>query len=110
MAILVLLVIHWYTSLFFQSVFHHRYSAYGIFTMSKAWERVFYVGCFIAQGSSYISAFAYGILHRLHHAHTDTHEDPHSPQNSHNLLMMMWDTRNNYINIYKGVTPVDEKY
>ena len=110
MEILILLITHWYVSLFFQSVFHHRYAAHGIFTMSRGWEKVFYVGCYLSQGSSYISAYAYGILHRLHHAHTDTKEDPHSPVNSPNMLMMLWHTRNNYINIYLGKTTVDEKY
>src|SRR5690606_32857221 len=69
-----------------------------------------YIGCYLSQGSSYISANAYGILHRLHHAHADTPEDPHSPHNSRNVLTMMWDTRNNYINVYNGKTIVDEKY
>lgn len=110
MVIFAFLVIHWYVSLFFQSVFHHRYSAHGIFTMSKTWEKIFYIGCFISQGSSYISANAYGKMHRLHHAHTDTPLDPHSPVNSSNMLLMMWDTRNNYIDIFKGKTTVDERY
>src|SRR5688500_5776147 len=79
MAIVFLLIIHWYSSLFFQSVFHHRYAAHAMFTMTKGWEKAFYIGCYLTQGSSYISAYAYGIMHRLHHAHTDTIEDPHSP-------------------------------
>jgi stearoyl-CoA desaturase (delta-9 desaturase) len=110
MLIVFLLAIHWYTSLFFQSVFHHRYAAHGMFTMSKSWEKAFYVGCFLSQGSSYISAYAYGVLHRLHHAHTDTKEDPHSPGNSSNLLAMMWQTRKAYNDIYFGKIPVDHKY
>lgn len=110
MIILIFFIIHWYSSLFFQSVFHHRYAAHGLYTMSKFWERVFYVGCFITQGSSYISARAYGILHRLHHAHTDEPSDPHSPSNDPNLFMMMWNTRNNYYAIYKNRTEVPDKY
>jgi stearoyl-CoA desaturase (delta-9 desaturase) len=110
MAILIFLVLHWYTSLFFQSVFHHRYAAHNAFTMSRGWERVFYVGCLITQGSSYISAYAYGIMHRLHHAHTDTADDPHTPHYTRNALHMMWVTRNNYFNIFIGKTPVAEKY
>jgi stearoyl-CoA desaturase (delta-9 desaturase) len=110
MIIIAFIIIHWYVSLFFQSIFHHRYAAHGFFTMSKFWERVFYIGCFISQGSSYISANAYGKMHRMHHAHTDTPEDPHSPKNSSNMLMMMWDTRNNYINVYSGKTEVHERF
>lgn len=110
MAVLVFIVVHWYLSLFFQSVFHHRYAAHGMFTMSKGWEKVFYIGCFLTQGTSYISAYTYGLMHRLHHAHTDTPEDPHSPHNSSNMFTMMWDTRNSYQRLYLGKTPVDEKY
>ncbi|HYD22910.1 MAG TPA: acyl-CoA desaturase [Flavipsychrobacter sp.] len=110
MAILLLLIIHWYASLFFQSVFHHRYAAHGLFTMSRGWERTFFVGCFITQGSSYISAHTYGIMHRLHHAHTDKEDDPHSPENTPNLFAMMWDTRNNYRDIHTGKTEVAEKF
>jgi stearoyl-CoA desaturase (delta-9 desaturase) len=50
------------------------------------------------------------MMHRLHHAHTDTEEDPHSPDNSSNVFTMMWDTRNNYRNIYTGNTTVADKY
>jgi len=110
MEVFILLVIHWYSSLFFQSVFHHRYAAHGMFTMSRGWEKVFYICCYLSQGSSYISAYAYGIMHRLHHAYTDTKEDPHSPVNASNVFMMMWQTRNNYQNIYTGKMNVDEKY
>jgi stearoyl-CoA desaturase (delta-9 desaturase) len=110
MVILIFFAIHWYSSLFFQSLFHHRYAAHGMFRMSKFWERVFYIGCFITQGSSYISARAYGIMHRLHHANTDMKGDPHSPANDPNLFAMMWSTRNNYFSIYKGRTDVPEKF
>ncbi|MDO1451584.1 acyl-CoA desaturase [Rhodocytophaga aerolata] len=110
MAIIFLLIIHWYSSLFFQSVFHHRYAAHAMFTMTKGWEKAFYIGCYVTQGSSYISAYAYGIMHRLHHAHTDTKEDPHSPGNSNNVFAMMWQTRNNYFDIFTGKTNVEQKY
>jgi stearoyl-CoA desaturase (Delta-9 desaturase) len=78
--------------------------------MSRGWEKAFYIGCFLSQGSSYISAYAYGILHRMHHAYTDTPKDPHSPLNSSNMFKMMLQTRNNYYNVYSGKTKVDEKY
>lgn len=110
MALLIFFVIHWYLSLFFQSFFHHRYAAHRICSMSPFWEKFFYIGCFITQGSSYISARTYGIMHRMHHAHTDTPEDPHSPQNSHSMLGMLKDTRNNYIGIHTGRLPVPDKY
>jgi stearoyl-CoA desaturase (delta-9 desaturase) len=110
MGILLLLVIHWYASLFFQSFFHHRYSAHRLFTMSRGWEKFFYICCFITQGSSYISAGAYGMMHRLHHAHTDLENDPHSPSNKPNPFALLVETRNNYFSIYCGKTVVEEKY
>jgi len=110
MALLLFFTIHWYASLFFQSVFHHRYAAHNLFSMSRTWERLFYIGCFITQGSSYISAYTYGLMHRLHHAHTDQVEDPHSPHNEPNPFMMMWLTRNNYFKLYIGETETADKY
>jgi stearoyl-CoA desaturase (delta-9 desaturase) len=78
-AILLFFLIHWQVSVFFQSFFQHRYSAHRQFTMSPGWERVFYVLDVIAMGTSYMSPKAYAILHRMHHAYSDTPQDPHSP-------------------------------
>ncbi|MGY3052174.1 stearoyl-CoA desaturase (delta-9 desaturase) [Pedobacter sp. UYEF25] len=110
MAILIFLLIHWYASLFFQSFFHHRYAAHNHFSMTKGWEKFFFLCCFFTQGSSYISASAYGMMHRLHHAHTDTEEDPHSPAYSDNIFMLLWKTRTNYNRIFLGKLAVHEKY
>lgn len=110
MVIPIFFAIHWYVSLFFQSVFHHRYSAHRLFTMSMRMEKFFQICCFVTQGSSFISSYSYGIMHRLHHAETDTENDPHSPENSKNVFVMMWDTRCSYFDIYSGKTKVDEKY
>lgn len=110
MALFLFIVLHWYISLFFQSVFHHRYAAHGIFSMSKIWERIFFIGSYIAHGSSYISPHTYGLMHRLHHEHTDTPEDPHSPSNSTNVLAMLVQTRNNYYDIYSGSVVPEKKY
>lgn len=110
MALLIFFGIHWYASLFFQSIFHHRYAAHNMFTMSRSWERLFYIGCFITQGSSYISAYTYGLMHRLHHAHTDLEKDPHSPHNAPNPFLLMWHTRNSYFRLYTGNGLIEEKY
>jgi stearoyl-CoA desaturase (Delta-9 desaturase) len=110
MAFLIFFILHWYLSLFFQSVFHHRYAAHSQFTMSKGWEKFFFIGCFITQGSSYLSAKAYGLLHRLHHAHTDTELDPHSPSYSTNIGTLLLKTRNSYNDIFLGKTVVEEQY
>ena len=99
-------ITHWYLSLFFQTFFHHRYASHGAFTMSKSWERVFYILSFITQGSSYMSPRAYAVLHRMHHAYTDTDKDPHSPKYFSNVFTMMWHTRNIFSKIYKKkITP-----
>mgnify|MGYP002777273636 CR=1 FL=1 len=99
MIILAFFILHWYLSLFTQTFFLHRYSAHKMFTMNKFWERIFYYATYIFQGSSYLTPRAYAILHRLHHAYSDTEKDPHSPHNHDNIFSMMWETRNIYNNI-----------
>jgi len=49
-------------------------------------------------------------MHRLHHAHTDAPEDPHSPRNSPGFWATMLHTRNSYNDIFTGKTVVDDKY
>lgn len=108
--ILLFFVLHWYSSLFCQTFFLHRYAAHGAFTMSKGWERFFFVLTYLTQGSSYLSPRAYGIMHRLHHAHTDTEEDPHSPSYDKNLTAMMLRTRKVYADLFANKIPVEDKY
>ncbi|HRI20137.1 MAG TPA: acyl-CoA desaturase [Panacibacter sp.] len=110
MIIIVFFITHWYISLFFQSFFHHRYAAHHQFSMSRRWEKFFFISSFISQGSSYISPYAYGIMHRLHHIHTDTENDPHSPANHPRFWRMMIETRNSYFNIYSGKIQAEEKF
>jgi stearoyl-CoA desaturase (delta-9 desaturase) len=86
MTVLYFFIAQWYLALFSQSFFDHRYASHRAFTMSKFWERFFYVFAYITQGSSYLSPHAYGILHRMHHAYTDTEKDPHSPKYFSNLF------------------------
>jgi stearoyl-CoA desaturase (Delta-9 desaturase) len=110
MAILIFFLAHWYLSLFAQSFFMHRYAAHGAFSMSKGWERFFYWFSFITQGSSYMSPNTYGILHRMHHAFTDTEHDPHSPKHADHALDLMNITRKRYADIYNGKVAVDPKF
>ncbi len=110
MTILVFFIVLWYTSLFSQTFFQHRYSAHGSFKMTKGWERVFYVIAYITQGSSYMSPRGYAIMHRMHHAYTDTSLDPHSPSYSKNIFAMMWRTRNIYKDIVNGKTEVEARF
>jgi stearoyl-CoA desaturase (delta-9 desaturase) len=110
MVLLFFFIALWYSSLFFQTFFQHRYAAHGAFTMNKFWERVFYIFTYITQGSSYMSPRSYAIMHRMHHAYTDTEKDPHSPMFSKNIFGMMMRTRNIYSGIYKGTIEVEERF
>jgi stearoyl-CoA desaturase (delta-9 desaturase) len=96
MVILVFFVAHWLASIFFQTFFLHRYGAHKQFSMSRRWERFFHVCTYLAQGSSFLSARAYAILHRMHHAYSDGPRDPHSPENHDSVLSMMWATKQRY--------------
>jgi stearoyl-CoA desaturase (delta-9 desaturase) len=100
----------WYSSLFFQTFFQHRYAAHRAFRMSKFWEHAFFIFTYITQGSSYMSPRAYGIMHRMHHAYTDTELDPHSPKYSKNVFQMMWRTRKIFDDIFEGKIKVEERF
>jgi stearoyl-CoA desaturase (Delta-9 desaturase) len=110
MFILVFFIAIWYLSLFCQTFFQHRYAAHGAFKMSKATEKVFFILAYITQGSSYMSPKAYAIMHRMHHAYTDTELDPHSPSYSKNVFAMMWRTRNIYRDIMNGKLKVEDRF
>jgi stearoyl-CoA desaturase (delta-9 desaturase) len=96
LAIALFFVAHWTLSVFFQTFFLHRYGAHRQFTMSPTWERVFHFLTFLTQGSSYLNPRAYAILHREHHAFSDTPRDPHSPHIHTNVATMMWRTKTRY--------------
>ncbi len=100
----------WYSSLFCQTLFQHRYAAHGVFKMNKFWERAFFILSYITQGSSYMSPRAYAIMHRMHHAYTDTEQDPHSPSFSKNIFAMMWRTRNIYVKIFEGTMEIEPRF
>ncbi|MGB0523794.1 MAG: fatty acid desaturase [Flammeovirgaceae bacterium] len=110
MEVVIFFIIQWYVSLFCQSFFQHRYAAHQVCIMSPFWEKFFYILCFLSQGSSYISAYAYGIMHRMHHVHTDTIDDPHSPVNSSNVFKLMWDTKVNYNHVFFERIAIAENY
>lgn len=94
--LLIVFVLHWYLSLFTQTFFLHRYSAHAMFSMSRRWEKVWFVLTRLFQWSSYMSPYAYGALHRMHHAFADTDRDPHSPMFSKNIISMMHKTLKEY--------------
>lgn len=110
MIVIIFFIALWYSSLFCQTFFHHRYGAHAAFTMSKGWEKFFFILSFLTQGSSYLSPRAYAIMHRMHHAYTDTDQDPHSPSYSKNLFDMMWKTYEVYAGILNNTTKIDPRF
>ncbi|MEQ9168777.1 MAG: fatty acid desaturase [Fulvivirga sp.] len=108
--ILTFFIAHWYLSLFFQTFFLHRYASHKAFTMSKTWEKIFFVLTWLFQGSNYLSAYGYGIMHRMHHAYADTPNDPHSPKYDESLFKMMWKTKTIYSAITSKKMKVDERF
>jgi stearoyl-CoA desaturase (delta-9 desaturase) len=108
--VIIFFVAVWYLSLFSQTFFHHRYASHGAFKMSKGWEKFFFIFSYIVQGSHYMSPRAYAIMHRIHHAHTDTEQDPHSPNFSSNIFSMMLRTRRIYTDIFHNRIPVEAKF
>ena len=110
MVIVIFVLVLWYGGLFFQSFFLHRYAAHQVFTMSKTMERISFILTWFFQGSSYLSAYGYGIMHRMHHAYTDTEKDPHSPSHDPNLFAMMWKTKTIYQDINDQNIAVDAKF
>jgi len=102
--ILAFFLTHWIVSIFAQTFFLHRYAAHGMFKMNRFWEKFFHAFTIIAQGPSYLNPTGYAILHRLHHVHSDSKDDPHSPVSSGNPFKMMWRTKHEYDNYaYKRV-------
>src|SRR4051812_34586871 len=95
-AILTFFVAHWILSIFAQTFFLHRYGAHRMFTMSRGWERFFYIFSLVAQGPSFLIPRAYAFLHREHHAFADSERDPHSPLYHKNVAGMMWHTKGQY--------------
>ena len=87
---------HWLLSVLFQSMFQHRYAAHRMYDMGPRAEKVMHFLCWAVQGSSYLSPRGYAILHREHHAFSDTERDPHAPGFYGNALTMMWKTKKRY--------------
>jgi stearoyl-CoA desaturase (delta-9 desaturase) len=108
--IAIFLVVHWQASVFFQTFFLHRYGAHRMFRMSMGWERFFHLCTYVFQGSSYLNPRGYAILHRMHHAYSDTEQDPHSPRVSKNFFTMMNRTRDIYRSINAGTFAVEPRF
>ncbi len=68
-----------------------------MFTMNKFWERFFYAFTIITQGASFLNPRAYAIMHRMHHAYSDTEKDPHSPHFFKDVWHMTMRTKEIYL-------------
>ena len=101
MVILIFFLAHWFLSLFCQTFFLHRYASHKMFTMNKFWERFFYGFTILVQGSSFLNPRAYAIMHRMHHAYSDTEKDPHSPHFFKDVWAMTMRTKEIYLNYAK---------
>lgn len=101
---------HWILSVFFQTFFLHRYAAHRMFTMSPRAERVFHLLTFVFQGSSYLNPRGYAILHREHHAFSDTERDPHSPHFFTNVGTMMLHTAKRYGGLVRGTIQPEPRF
>jgi len=101
-ALLVFFAAHWSLSIFCQTFFLHRYGAHRMFTMSKPVERFFHLLTAVSQGSSFLMPGGYAILHREHHAYSDTEKDPHSPHVYKTFAKMMWQTKIRYMGLANG--------
>lgn len=110
MIILILIIVHWYFSLFFQTFFLHRYAAHGQFTMSKFWEKIFYFFAWVFQGFTALSPNTYGKFHRIHHAYADTGKDVHSPKYDKSFVSMMLKTDKLFRAIRLGKYEVEERF
>jgi len=110
MVIVALVLTHWTLSIFIQSSFHHRYASHRMFWMRRSVERVFHVLALIVQGSSYLSPRAYAILHREHHAYSDTERDPHAPGFFSNPLAMMLQTARRYTAHVEGWSKPEARF
>jgi stearoyl-CoA desaturase (delta-9 desaturase) len=110
MAIALLLLGHSTLSVFFQTFFLHRYAAHRMFTTSPRWERAFYLLTYLTQGSSFLVPKAYAVLHRMHHAYSDTPKDPHSPRNYDGFVAMMKSTKTRYHDLAYGLVAPEPRF
>lgn len=108
--IITFFVCHWVFSAFSQTFFLHRYASHRMFTMSKPWERFWHLFTIIAQGPSYLNPKGYAILHRMHHAFSDTEKDPHSPHHANGFFDMMLKTKHHYDNYAYGRVPTPKRF
>ncbi len=108
--IITFFILHYFSSLFFQSFYLHRFAAHGMYSMSAKTEKVVHFLTFLTQGSSYLNPTAYAIMHKAHHSYSDTELDPHSPHQATGLMSMMIKTAKEYVSILEGKHPFNQKF
>jgi len=109
-AILIFFFVHWFLSLFFHTFFLHRYASHQMYTTGSKREKVFYFLTWFSQGSSYLVPRAYAVMHRMHHAFSDTEKDPHSPHFFKDVWGMMVHTRNIYNAFLNNKLTVEKEF
>jgi stearoyl-CoA desaturase (delta-9 desaturase) len=108
--IILLFIIHWFVSVFFQTAFLHRYASHKMFTMGKIREKIFHFLTWLSQGPSYLVPRAYAVMHRMHHEFSDTENDPHSPHFFKDVFSMMIKTKKIYTGFSRNTISVASKY
>jgi stearoyl-CoA desaturase (delta-9 desaturase) len=78
--------------------------------MNKFWEKFFYLFTYLAQGASYLTPRPYAIMHRMHHAFSDTEKDPHSPHFFKEVMSMMKYTYKIFSGIHNNKLQFDAKF
>ena len=78
--------------------------------MNTGWERFFYFFTFLTQGSSFLNPRAYAIMHRMHHAFSDTEKDPHSPHFIKDVWGLTMKTKDIYLQYAKYKTEPEEAF
>jgi stearoyl-CoA desaturase (delta-9 desaturase) len=78
--------------------------------MNKFWEKFFYLFTYLTQGASYLTPRPYAIMHRMHHAYSDTEKDPHSPLFFKEVITMMKYTYKIFSGIHTNKLEYDEKF
>lgn len=101
--VILLYITHWTASIYAQSIFLHRGAAHAMYKFrNKFWEKFTFIVVLFALGPSYLSARAYTILHRMHHAFSDTEKDPHKPYPGFfGVFKTLWVTARRYNSIFK---------
>ena len=110
MIILAFFLAHYFLSLFCQTFFMHRYGSHRMFTMSRGWERFFHLLSYVSQGISYLNPRAYALMHRMHHAFSDTPKDPHSPTQFPSVVSMMLATYRRFSAIGHRTEAVEKRF